>query len=285
MMLFASIACERDIEIKLDDIEPKLVLYSVFNADETIQVVVSNSRNPLAKGDVVYHKDAVVELFDKNGFIEVLEFVEIENSLGGVGYYSSTHLPLVGEKYLIKASLEGYKDVHAEDIIPLETPIFEAELIADSIPREIGVFSLVNIKLNDPPEENYYNIVFRSKYIDLVSRDTVSDDVVFLQSDDRNIETDLYTGAIFDDASFNGNTKEVSLLYDAFDFGERKLIEITIECRNVSFDYYRYYRTFLAALNSSSDPFAEVVLVHNNIKNGYGLWGGYNKSTKSIDLD
>ena len=61
------LACEKEIELKSDEITPRIVVNSLFTANDTIQLSVSESRSVLYEGILPNVTNATAKLFDGNG--------------------------------------------------------------------------------------------------------------------------------------------------------------------------------------------------------------------------
>ena len=52
--------------------------------------------------------------------------------------------------------------------------------------------------------------------------------------------------------------------------------------KNVSFEYYEYFRTGMKQLEVIEDPFAEPVRIYSNIEGGKGIFAGYNEQVFEV---
>lgn len=67
--LIFSIACEKTIDIDIEDSKPKIVLNAEINPDSTIKVHISRSRHILDIANLSTLNDAEVKLFEDETFI------------------------------------------------------------------------------------------------------------------------------------------------------------------------------------------------------------------------
>ena len=53
--------------------------------------------------------------------------------------------------------------------------------------------------------------------------------------------------------------------------------EYWVEVAQCSLDYYEYYRTYILQVSQRINPYSEPVIVYSNIKNGVGIFAGFNR--------
>ena len=56
---------------------------------------------------------------------------------------------------------------------------------------------------------------------------------------------------------------------------------LEVELINLSEDLYKYYYSQIISLSSGENPFSEPITIHQNVLNGYGIFG-IGSSTKKI---
>jgi hypothetical protein len=87
-------------------------------------------------------------------------------------------------------------------------------------------------------------------------------------------ESWLYLIAL-DDASFNGESKSLNL---KFTVNQAFSEEYHFELYTCSADFFKYLVSIEKMSDTKDNPFSEPVLIHSNINNGLGIFGGLSKS-------
>jgi len=80
---------------------------------------------------------------------------------------------------------------------------------------------------------------------------------------------------------FEGKTQVLSFDLDIYNFINDEN-NLNIELFSISKDIYMYLLTFQAQQETEESPFAEPVMVYNNIKDGYGIFAGFSVYKDSI---
>lgn len=152
IFVFICSACERTVEIDLEEHTPRLTVNSLFSPDSMIIVALSNSIGALSDSNINYISGANIELYEGDNFIEMLTektqndtfvfdadyipdttfiiigtdtniivtFTEVptEFEVTSTPYYESTIIPQPNVDYKIKAVKSGFADVEAVGNIP-----------------------------------------------------------------------------------------------------------------------------------------------------------------------
>lgn len=303
--LITIISCEKEITSDFDKFEPQLVINSILNPDTYFQVQVGHTSKMTDTSNVLIDK-AIVELWMDNKLIESLGYV-------GQGLYKSEmSKPMPGHIYQIKVSAPGYEEVTAYDTIPLTVEITDAFYIfhfETDINRPSNADMVV--EFSDPfDEENYYELIFYSKYThydywngynDTVTtisyyNDFLIYDPILIAEGDIDYKP---TSAYFSDKLFDGKKVTISLNIDTYgggwlngicDFGGGFKIA---ELRTISYSYFQYRKKWTQHLYNQgidlniqdSDEFraflftGEPVNMFSNVENGYGVFIGYAESS------
>ena len=274
LFLIVLFGCELIVDVDVPFDHPQLTLNSFFNPDSLWSANLSLNRHIL--------NDSSFEKVE-NGLIIILsEGREIDTLIHqGDGLYSSdTGKPQVGSDYEIKAYAPNYEMVTGQSVIPAPAPIIRAEISkADTDPEE-GHNAKLKITFEDNGAEiNYYQILIEGEleYYDLsTNKIYISRHRVYLESEDpalQNEQFNWFDGVLLKDVLFNGKQIEFS-----FNTYLNNFSNVSILLRTVSEDYYDYKTTFQLQDNTSGDPFAQPVNVHNNIENGFGIFAGFSES-------
>lgn len=306
-------SCYRDIDLEQYRSEPKIVLNSVISPE--IEVMASVSKTIFytdTKNPDVNIKDADVELYINNEFVEKMLWVE-DNNLVNKGIYKSNTKPTEGDivKIVVNSSLGT---AWAEDVIPPKIEIKDIKLTYRVMDNPNSI--LVNIggemvKMKDyeikyhitftdnAEEKNYYCIKIENTddnqplglldySLDPVFK--VQQPVIDGASTNKLIEGQ--GGRTFSDDIINGNTytmviRETKNSY-TYEHGENMYRRISLI--SISKAYYNY---LTALLNISDNKvsqkldewgLAEPTPFYSNIDGGVGIMGSAQNDFRLIDL-
>lgn len=275
----AFLACETIVEFDLPETEPQLVLNSLFNTDSTLTVYLYKSRGveeSSALPETV--AGALVTLSDGNG--NILATLTEQSP----GIYTSSFVANAGVHYHIKAEKEGYKTVSAADKIPQNQVVLDSYRVIKKYDINEQAFYHISLTIDDPPGNDFYEVMVRTRYSTLVDYVVYSGEAVEkLHSDDHVISEHTNGGnyLLFKDVQFNARQKEL-VIYSYFSFPDcvtncsvNAIMELQIN--KVSPAYYNYKETMALQTSINDNPFAEPVSVYSNIRNGYGIFAGYSQ--------
>lgn len=280
-------ACEKEIVLKQEEVEPRIVVNSIFSANDTIWVQLSESRNVLFEGELPVITDAALQLTDGNGSV-LGEFIHESDG----NYYMPTVLPVAGNRYGIIASKAGLKSVSAFSAAPnlisvtsIDTVSFadvsEMEFtikFSDDV-TETNYYSISIASYNGYPNElgevvYYENNYFTTKEFYVVNGgDDIGGDGTKYDSE-FYFTDELLVGA---DISFKGR------IYYFSDSEEPRFFVVKVA--SLSEDLYKYKVTYANYLNTQGSPFAEPVRVYSNVENGFGIFGGGSISRDTLFVE
>ncbi|MAT55808.1 MAG: hypothetical protein CMN32_15125 [Saprospirales bacterium] len=290
-------ACEEPLEFDLND-EERLVIYSNFSNQQTLEVFVSKTRSVLNTEPTTFLEDATVMVFVDNELVEILQAMPASETGDKPPFYKTLKLkPEVGVVYTIKVSVPGFDPVTATNSIPPSVPI---ESVDYSNTGQTEVNESKNVKFDvavsfiDPAdEENYYHLVFLQKltpYTVSPSGDTILSEVVInapLTVFPSNLDMPVtgyydHRSFLIKDRFFNGEKLRLNFwgMYD-YDPGKYLPGDFVIELRTVSEAYYLYHITLSRQINTEN-PLSEGVVVYDNVENGEGIFAGYSSSFNSF---
>ncbi|HPX76572.1 MAG TPA: DUF4249 domain-containing protein [Bacteroidales bacterium] len=302
--LIFSIACEKTIDIDIEDSKPKIVLNAEINPDSTIKVHISRSRHILDIANLSTLNDAEVKLYEDETFIGNLIYD------ASISCYCINYKPIQGKNYKFVVSHQQFETINASAKI-----LEKIKPISIDTSRSFGQYGeeILNasIRFKDPGnEKNYYMLKLRSKYKaeiwdpDLITIDTIYEgpdttiidisqggyyyadviDPMYFSSNDLNLEDgDYLRSLVISDELFDGKEYALKISIDAFSlpYGYDTSI-VYIDFHTISQDYYKYLRSEKKYQNSSGDPFSEPVMVFTNVENGLGILGSAHAHTDSI---
>ncbi len=277
---------------KIDDfpLRPsKLVVNCYFNPDSTWKVQVSKSLSVLDNADLKLIDNATVLLYEENSLID-----SITNPDDDGWYRSPISLPGPGKQYTIEVSSPDHKEkTYASDELPVPVPIADTKFfIVDSFFSESPFHSYGHISGNlkiafkDPGEINNFYQLKAYAYDSIFNYTNAEPEFLYvtkrsltLSSKDPVLKSEgsYYGHFLFDDQLFNN--KEISLNIDLKDYNPVRNKKVYIELTSLSRAGYLYQKTIEEYELARNDPFAEPVMIHSNIQNGFGIFAGYSSNT------
>jgi hypothetical protein len=266
-IIFLLFSCETIVNVNLPKHNPKIVVNSINSPEFPWVVDLSLSKGILESGDIKMLSGAKVGIYENGESIALLK--EIKNGL----YAAVDKMPKVGIDYQLKVSAKGFKPVSADCHIPKVVTINDVTTnVLQSDERKELEFI---ISFADPPKtDNYYSFsVYANGYAVYFS----SNDLVF-QDEENSFEFSgrRFSGykAIFDDSVLKGCTYSLKIYIDLDNKGNKYEIVLS----SLSKEYYLYLITRRTQAENEDNPFAEPVMVFNNINGGFGIFTGYNVS-------
>lgn len=287
---FVFTACETVVDIDVPIEERILVVNALNTPDSTWRVRVSLSRHILDDVPFKVPDQATVSIIDARSG----ELVEQLTKSPEEWFYEGNTKPVAGMEYSLRVMTSKYGIAESTSVLPLPVSITGIEV--DSIPRQPvgggGPISWdatfpVKIHFDDPAGvANYYMVSAsaRSYYLQGPSPqqlDTVWYDYpVFVNANDPSLQADYnFNGPIyFNDRLFDGDARVITVGLQAQSFYYNQAAQVKIIFSSMSESYYKYATTTNLQHATSGDPFAQPVLVFNNIQNGLGIFGGYSQS-------
>jgi hypothetical protein len=247
----------------------------------------------LDNAELSYIADATINIYENNILIKTIDtsFYKLVNISDEIIYYSTDLKPQIGKEYIVEISAEGYETIMAEGVLP-NAVSFEVNqfVIIDSFKYEypLGVYWLdlkaeFNVRIDDPPFENNYYALYvlyfdvDSNYFITYSLTTTSDDLSIEGTDDINLQSVLFT-----DKLFNGEQHEISFNVDCTSLPLDNSNKVYVYLASYSEDTYLYRHSYALFQESYGDFFSQPVQVYSNIKNGYGIFGGYVTKRDSV---
>lgn len=192
-------------------------------------------------------------------------------------YTLKTYHPLYGK-------IEALTTMPVMPAIIFDTSLMfkETKLLVDFDPERQYKDTLLwhttfSLRINDNPGvDNYYMLEIDnlSKNSHYYSRQGFSFDDVIIEYDYRNDNQNRFSGYLFSDRYFDGETYNLQFSYftDCSD-------SVSVNIYTLSKDLYLYYLTLNNYWMSLYDPFSKPVIVFSNTTNNIGIWGGISKQT------
>lgn len=291
LLLILFTACVKEVDFE-NKSEQRLVVNCLFAPNQPIEVFVTKALNTTDTLNYPIVEDAIVEITHNNTTHQLNEFV-LPQKQGSFGYYTNTNIIInANDTNTVNISVQhpDMKNITATSKIPSK-PEFTARF--DLIQYEKGL---------EQREVIFYNLL-GNFFLDFKAFNLTAPyyaiKVGFTRSERRpGFKDSLFTqSALLNfDATFfydpyiikafviskeelkrkEGKIKtsiQQSLVFTNNVIWNRKLY---IEVITLSNEYYQYINTNFKQRQALQDPFAEPLRVYNNIKDGYGIFAGYN---------
>jgi hypothetical protein len=287
--VFSLVACDGDrFEFELPVNEPRLVVNFVSLDSQPWKGTLTQSLPILELQAFQGVPGAALKIYEDGNLIETVSDLPHDASRSLVA--ATTNRPAPGKTYTIEATAPGYATALGIYVQPLPVSIekYDVRLVGpdpDFQNQEAIEFSVTFV---DPPNENYYSIDIRATW-DSVHINGGYYELKFIDPVYQEYEPyDRSFGKLyFDDAYFAG--QRVTLRFKARaqkshltnrreDWFEYSRVMLG----NVSRSYYRYLKTIDLQSKGWGDPYAQPVKVETNVKNGFGVVGGYTGTLKIV---
>ncbi len=299
-LLSFTLSCDKvfDVNSVVDARSSELVVVSSFTLDRTLQVYVSASGSVLDDAPIAYIDNAIVELYRNEEFLTQLSFSEDKDKVSNLPFYSAGDFqPQVGIKYTIKVDAPGFETVTAHSQIPtpikmVSSEISDLQFSEAAGEKETQVRYRVDIAFEDPGQiDNYYHVHLLQQFREfaIIENDTLyfreeMRPVVFSNQLNTNFQVaHVGGGLLMEDESQDGQTIRLTLPVEFTYLPDRdELGKLFIELRAVSKEYYQYFSTISRQNGVSDSPYADPVIVYDNINGGQGVFAGFSTSSDSL---
>jgi len=286
MSSFLFISCGEDFfdsitEIEIPEHEPQLVVRGNFNPTfgekYGYYLRLNHTLGILDTTEYEVVDDAIITLLEEEELKTTFE------SFGDNGWYKTEAMTLsVGKNYTIEAISPTYGKVKGTQQLPNKVPIIAATYEADAAVDRYGDRGdEVTIQFQDPAgEQNYYRIsVLSSHRIESPDSSYIADNFWVYSSPVDPIIEDL-NELYLTDASFDGETYTTRIRVEVLEAGSWEYEgatnlaaeKITVELTSISKDEYLFEKTLSAYQDNDGNPFAEPVVIHENVEGGSGIF-------------
>jgi|WetSurMetagenome_2_1015567.scaffolds.fasta_scaffold06212_2 hypothetical protein len=320
LVLFSS-SCEEVLKVKLPNNAPKITVNCILNVGDSVQMGITSSQSyPPLKDTSIIIKDAIVNLFENNIYVENLVYHEYYQNQNKINcYHSLKGIPLKTEhSYSIFISAPGFTEVAAKTTIPQTVPIISVDTNTVIINYDKYTEQALecNIKFKDPKGiNNYYKIVlrrlgiyneydslchcFKTMYQEKSMHFFCYDlNAIYFRKSPNNPgsisleknDTEYWVNEVYlNDNTFDGLTYELKVLIpipiqDLADMpGKNKgsfKSKIYFNLYSINEDYYKYAKSYFIQVYKKNDMFSEPSQVYSNIDKGFGI---FSSSSSSID--
>jgi hypothetical protein len=273
-------SCELIVNIDVPLEKPQITLNSLFNPDSVWNVQLNLNRHVLDKKPYASVDDAEVTVYENGIFVDKLDF--IKNGL----YRSQTSKPLSGKAYEIKAKSAQYGEVSGKSSAPQAVQNLSVEFQnsqRDPYNSNSNNY-VIDLTFTDAPgERNYYKITAEGDRYFFTSNKKIGKSTLQLRLKLRGqSEEDDYGQAelLFSDLLFDGKKHSLSIEASSY----TNISQVRLYLWSLSEDYYHYKETLELQLETSGNPFAQPVNVVNNINGGFGIFGGYSRTSAATEI-
>jgi len=276
-------SCEKEIKLNESDIESRITVNCLFEENDTMRLILSESRNILYNngGALPNILTGKAELFDASGQ-SVGKFVHE----GFGSYYLPNFKPSAPDAYELKVENTGFESVSSKSAIPTAVSIDNIDTVRVADYMNISV-SFTDNQLFD----NFYSLELIAKQsftYEIGPGVTQTDyyDNNWVCTKDLNafgsldLEGDICAAGplLIKDDDFNGSQ---------YSFQVKKYMDdnpdtIIVKLRSISADLYKYGTTLQTYKDVQGNPFGEPVQVFSNIVNGFGIFAGQSVYTDTI---
>ena len=289
LMIFMSCGDKfiNDIDIEVPEQELKLVINLELQHGATQATTFVARTSNISEVDHTFFDDAVVSLY-KNGTLLIDMQYDDTKKEYTAGFDPAT---ITVADYVVEVNnVVGLEDIAATQTMPSTVPIDEAVFTEDgTVIEEFGFVETADevlFEFNDPiDEENFYLVKL---FQVVINEPLTARSEKFISTITPLVEEFTFSsGLLLNDNSFNGKKFELSLgffINKDHIFEEDEISHLEVELSNISRDHYLYLRSLDAFRNADGNPFAEPVIVHNNVENGIRIFRTRNTSTFRIDL-
>lgn len=265
LIIFSS--CEKTIYMDIPDKGRKITLNSVLTLGEEARVILTKSK---------YIKDITTSpVFLKGASISILEngkeigkFVERE-----IGYVCPNFYPEREKEYEIVANYDGLPSINAKTSVPKFINFESLKMDTIKGNDEFGdkkdklEFKLTLI---DPPQKgNYYIVNITTGYGGVLEEENhyeFSSNDPIVEYQDKEL--------LFSDIAINNSKHTLIFETDMINYET-----FNVNLISVSKDLYYYLKSYKIYADSKDSPMTEPIKIHSNIKEGFGIFGGYSYSS------
>ncbi len=263
-----SYSCMEEIPYQKESFTPKLVLNGGITRDSLISIQLTSTQD-VEDTSLKIVKNATVELFINNNFAGNLKY-------DSNGIYTSTVRAELGKTYKIKAYCDNYDTISASTEIPEKLQINNCSLVYN-----YGVFfdgepsSKLTVNITDRDEK--HNFYYINHFL-------LNDSFfMFISPIDPASLAGTHDGesVIFNDQQFKSSSYN---LVFSISRADRDTFFYSIIINTISESYYRFLISIFDYIDANNNNYfknnTESPEVYSNVKNGYGVFYGYNRTIK-----
>jgi hypothetical protein len=293
-VIFFLTGCVKILNDDLKAKESKLVLNAAISPDSTFTINLSRTFNVFddeSSKNLPFVDSAKVRLFENGSFIS-----ELENQ--AYGYYTkSGFFPETGKEYTVDAKYKAFKTIESKTVIPKDVPIADFDTLIIRLTDDPYYGNQTQyvalLTYQDPPGvSNQYQLACK---IGLKNDDGLinwEDNSVYVPDVDDSFYDRSWGELLWNDKYSDGKEVEIRFVfyseYPQYNEGLRETdtLHFKFYFQSVNQDYYTYLKSLSRYLETGGgdDPFSEPVVIYSNIKNGYGIFAGFDQDITSTKI-
>lgn len=299
LIFVACLSCVDDtaVPVAIADTPPKLVLFATIemfepgplppgviipvDANRETQFLITLSKTSNLLDSIKPVVEAAEILLYRNG-----QLSDTAVYVDSLMQYSCTCLVKPSDVIRIVAYKEGFAPVEAQTVIPTRVTIERVALKYNAYTTENNMtYHELSLTFSDPESEvNFYEL-------SASPGDCLNTSESFISSlpyypPDYDVWAVSLNDLYFTDETFNGEVTTVVAYFYTGSYVQEGRFPQEIYLRSISEGYYRYKTSSLEQhyMRRSSSYFkqSEPVEVYTNVKNGYGMFGALQSSTKHL---
>ena len=286
--------CVKIINDDLKAKESKLVLNAAISPDSTFTVNLSRTFNIFddeSDKNLPFIDGAKVRLFEDGAYV-----FDLENR--SAGYYSKEGFyPETNKEYTVDAAFDGYKTIESKSAIPKIVPIADFDTLIVRLTNDpyygdqtqyVGLLTY-----QDPPGvSNQYQLACKIGIKDDAGTINWDENSLYVPDVDDSFYDRSWGALLWSDKYSDGKEVEIRFVfyseYPEFDEGRRETetVYFMFYFQTINQEYYTYLKSYSRYLESGggSDPFSEPVVIYSNVKNGYGIFAGFDQDTTAAKI-
>ncbi len=265
-------------ELDIPKHESKLSINTVLTGD-SMAIFISHSKE--IDDDEDYSPIDAKVLLKEDGN-EILSFdYNSENNLNLVIDKKLNTTIKEGKEYNLTVDSKKFGTATASEIAPKNPIIENLTFNKEAFEGESGKYYKFSCVINDEKDvENYYFISFKllnldGRYLDVETKDPQLKKVYIRSDLSNNYHSESFF--LVSDKSFDGNKRKVLFEIDKPYYGNNNQYKykVVMQVNSVTKSYYNYVISRDQTRSSNDNPFAEPVVIIDNIENGYGIFNVY----------
>lgn len=304
LILVSLFSCTKTLDFDDEQLADLLVLNSIVWQDSVFKASFIKSASILEAGSEPGQPvtNGTLDIYENNQLL-----AHLTSSTGA--FRANGLKPKAGYSYRMVATGNG-QQVTAETTLPVKAEVLSVDtLIVKNPDNSWGI--TFNIRMKDTPGDDYYRIILMHNSLSRMTFQDIDNKLItryYLRNDASGLHTDdpvfksVYNNSgdeildmgpenryyIFPDDLFEGKERTIQVrkyfFYNYYDpqnpgyYGSQDRIydRFTVHIQRLSKDLFNYLK-YLELYNYYHDnPISEPVPVYSNVKNGAGIFAGFN---------
>jgi hypothetical protein len=277
--------CEKPKNIKLPELQPKLVLHGYIGTGDPFQVAIGKTtlnEGIIADDSTLLIKNAIVILYENGVMKDTLDFNSSNKR------YESNILATAGMTYRVTAQAPGFTMVEASATAPSFVPTNSVVRVRSARFDNLGnPQDDITFSFTDPPaEKNYYLSELNNfNYGPVPNSFCVYTYDPSVEKHQGNLDPFQNANCIgnrefiFTDRLFDGATKELTMSAGSNDLQNatvgNRIYRPYLKKYTISPEFFQYINDAITLDALKDNPFSQPYTIPGNVKNGYGLFTVY----------